>query len=111
MSEKSSPGSVVREIRRKTRRRYSAEEKIRIVAEWFLRKVRQVGEGVSFLNIPSEPLPERGTGPQLHPCVGVASCDPPERNGGWLGTRRPYLDRLRYLDWRTRRRAQTKLPV
>lgn len=33
MSEKSSPEAVVREIRRKTRRRYSAEEKIRIVLE------------------------------------------------------------------------------
>ena len=33
MSEKSSPESVVREIRRKTRRRFCAEEKIRIVLE------------------------------------------------------------------------------
>ena len=33
MSEKSNPEAVVREIRRKTRRRYSAEEKIRIVLE------------------------------------------------------------------------------
>jgi transposase len=33
MSEKSSPEAVVREIRRQTRRRYSAEEKIRIVLE------------------------------------------------------------------------------
>jgi len=33
MSGKSNPESVVREIRRKTRRRYSTEEKIRIVLE------------------------------------------------------------------------------
>ena len=33
MSEKSSPEARVREIRRKTRRRYSSEEKIRIVLE------------------------------------------------------------------------------
>ena len=33
MSRKSDPESVVREIRRKTRRRYSTEEKIRIVLE------------------------------------------------------------------------------
>ena len=33
MSRKSDPESVVREIRRKTRRRYSSEEKIRIVLE------------------------------------------------------------------------------
>ena len=31
--KKSSPDSIVREIRRKTRRKYSAEEKIRIVLE------------------------------------------------------------------------------
>lgn len=31
--KKSSPESIVREIRRKTRRKYSAEEKIRIVLE------------------------------------------------------------------------------
>ena len=39
MSEESSPEAVVREIRRKTRRRYSAEEKIRIVLEGFRREV------------------------------------------------------------------------
>ena len=33
MSKESNPGSVVREIRRKTRRKYSSEEKIRIVLE------------------------------------------------------------------------------
>jgi hypothetical protein len=33
MSRSSNPEAVVREIRRKTRRRYSAEEKIRIVLE------------------------------------------------------------------------------
>lgn len=33
MAEKASPEARVREIRRKTRRRYSAEEKIRIVLE------------------------------------------------------------------------------
>jgi len=33
MSEETSPESEVREIRRKTRRRYSAEEKIRIVLD------------------------------------------------------------------------------
>ena len=33
MSRKSDPEAVVREIRRKTRRRFSAEEKIRIVLE------------------------------------------------------------------------------
>ena len=33
MSRKSDPESVVREIHRKTRRRYSTEEKIRIVLE------------------------------------------------------------------------------
>jgi len=33
MSRKSDPESVVREIRRKTRRRFSSEEKIRIVLE------------------------------------------------------------------------------
>ncbi len=33
MSRKSDPEAVVREIRRKTRRRYSTEEKIRIVLE------------------------------------------------------------------------------
>ena len=33
MSEETSPESKVREIRRKTRRRYSAEEKIRIVLD------------------------------------------------------------------------------
>ena len=33
MSRKSNPEAVVREIRRKTRRRYSTEEKIRIVLE------------------------------------------------------------------------------
>jgi transposase len=33
MGEKSNPEARVREIRRKTRRRYSAEEKIRIVLE------------------------------------------------------------------------------
>ena len=33
MSGKKDPGSVVREIRRKTRRKFSAEEKIRIVLE------------------------------------------------------------------------------
>jgi len=33
MSESTSPESKVREIRRKTRRRYSAEEKIRIVLD------------------------------------------------------------------------------
>ena len=33
MSRKRDPESVVREIRRKTRRRYSSEEKIRIVLE------------------------------------------------------------------------------
>ena len=33
MSRKPGPESVVREIRRKTRRRYSSEEKIRIVLE------------------------------------------------------------------------------
>ncbi len=31
--KKSSPDSIVREIKRKTRRKYSAEEKIRIVLE------------------------------------------------------------------------------
>jgi len=31
--KKSSPETVVREIRRKTRRKYSAEEKIRIILE------------------------------------------------------------------------------
>ena len=33
MSKESNPESVVREIRRKTRRKYSSEEKIRIVLE------------------------------------------------------------------------------
>ncbi len=33
MTRKTNPESVVREIRRKTRRQYSAEEKIRIVLE------------------------------------------------------------------------------
>lgn len=33
MARETNPESVVREIRRKTRRRYSAEEKIRIVLE------------------------------------------------------------------------------
>ncbi len=33
MSRKTDPESVVREIHRKTRRRYSTEEKIRIVLE------------------------------------------------------------------------------
>ena len=33
MSERISPGSVVRDIRRKTRKKYSVEEKIRIVLE------------------------------------------------------------------------------
>jgi len=33
MSEKSSPEAVVREIRRKTRRKFSSEEKIRIVLD------------------------------------------------------------------------------
>jgi len=33
MSERISPGSVVRDIRRKTRKKYSTEEKIRIVLE------------------------------------------------------------------------------
>ena len=33
MHQKTDPGSVVREIRRRTRRRFSAEEKIRIVLE------------------------------------------------------------------------------
>jgi transposase len=33
MSQKSGPEKVVREIKRKTRRKYSAEEKIRIVLE------------------------------------------------------------------------------
>jgi len=33
MSGRISPGSVVRDIRRKTRKKYSAEEKIRIVLE------------------------------------------------------------------------------
>ena len=33
MTKKSDPESVVREIRRKTRRKYSSEEKIRIVLE------------------------------------------------------------------------------
>ena len=34
MGKEASPEKVVQEIRRKTRRRFSAEEKIRIVLEW-----------------------------------------------------------------------------
>jgi transposase-like protein len=33
MAEKTSPDRVIREIRRKTRRKFSSEEKIRIVLE------------------------------------------------------------------------------
>ena len=38
--KKSSPDSIVREIKRKTRHRYSAEEKIRIVLEGLASRYR-----------------------------------------------------------------------
>ncbi len=42
--KKSSPESIVREIKRKTRRKYSAEEKIRIVLEGVRRASRIFAE-------------------------------------------------------------------
>ena len=39
MSEKNSPEKVVREIKRRTRRKFSSEEKIRIVLEGFRRDI------------------------------------------------------------------------
>ena len=50
MAKAGSTEKVVREIRRHTRRRFSAEEKIRIVLEGLLPRLQS---GISILDVPA----------------------------------------------------------
>ena len=66
MSKKAPAERVVRDIRRKTRRQYSAEEKIRIVLEGFRGEVSStraalngcwsIGKSLVFANPESDPV-------------------------------------------------------
>ena len=60
MARKRDAGSVVREIRRKTRRKYSSEEKIRIVLEG-LRGEESIALITALLGIPIYLLRMRAT--------------------------------------------------